>query len=123
MAVCTFAGLTVLDWVAWREQQVPFGADPLAGRTPTAENFVPVLAVPRPPLVSDFETVSSTSADEILENDELVLGVETGGEARAYPINMLNGPEREIINDKLGGRAIAAPGDTSATMASCMPAS
>jgi hypothetical protein len=37
-----------------------------------------------------------------------VLGVVVGKEARAYPINMLTNPTREIINDKLGGRAIAA---------------
>jgi hypothetical protein len=30
------------------------------------------------------------------------------GKARAYPINMLTGPRREIINDELGGKAIAA---------------
>jgi hypothetical protein len=47
-------------------------------------------------------------ADEILEDDELVLGVEIGGDTCAYPINMLTGPDREIINDELGGRAIAA---------------
>jgi hypothetical protein len=39
---------------------------------------------------------------------ELVLGVVVEGQARAYPINMLTGPQREIINDVLGGRAIAA---------------
>ena len=39
---------------------------------------------------------------------ELVLGLTLGGAARAYPINMLTEPQREIINDELGGRAIAA---------------
>ena len=38
----------------------------------------------------------------------LVLGVTVGEESRAYPINMLTGPSREILNDALGGRAIAA---------------
>ncbi len=40
--------------------------------------------------------------------DELVIGVHINGEARAYPINQLTGPSREIINDQLGGIAIAA---------------
>ncbi len=40
--------------------------------------------------------------------NELVIGVEVNGAARAYPINQLNGPQREIINDVLGGTAIAA---------------
>jgi len=41
-------------------------------------------------------------------DNELVLGLELNGEARAYPINMLTGPSREIINDTLGGIPIAA---------------
>ena len=45
--------------------------------------------------------------NRIAAND-LVLGVVVGKEARAYPINMLTGPQREIINDELGGRSIAA---------------
>lgn len=51
------------------------------------------------------------SADEVahqVEDDELVLGVVIDGVARAYPINMLTGPSREIINDTLAGHAIAA---------------
>ena len=50
-------------------------------------------------------------ADEIgdmVRDDELVVGVVVGGKARAYPINMLTNPTREIINDDLGGRSIAA---------------
>ncbi len=46
--------------------------------------------------------------DTELDDNELVLGVVVGGEARAYPINMLTGPSREILNDELGGIAIAA---------------
>jgi hypothetical protein len=45
--------------------------------------------------------------DEVLPN-ELVLGVVVNGKPRAYPINQLTGPIREIINDELGGSAIAA---------------
>ena len=45
--------------------------------------------------------------DQVSDN-ELVLGVVVSGKARAYPLNMLTGPRREIINDKLGGRHIAA---------------
>ncbi len=43
-----------------------------------------------------------------LDDEELVLGVTVGEQSRAYPINMLTGPQREILNDRLGGRAIAA---------------
>ena len=50
-------------------------------------------------------------ADRVIDqvrDEELVLGVTLGNVARAYPINMLTRPTREIINDQLGGRAIAA---------------
>jgi len=43
-----------------------------------------------------------------VDDDELVIGVVIDGEARAYPINQLTGPDREIINDELAGTAIAA---------------
>lgn len=45
------------------------------------------------------EFVAADRAD--LRDDELVLGVAVGGEARAYPISPLNG--REIVNDVVGG--------------------
>jgi len=51
---------------------------------------------------------TAKQAAQQLNDKELVLGVVVGGQARAYPINMLTGPVREIINDRLGGRAIAA---------------
>ena len=44
---------------------------------------------------------ASQVADQVRDN-ELVLGVSVGGAARAYPINMLTGPRREIVNDRLG---------------------
>jgi hypothetical protein len=47
-------------------------------------------------------------SERVVRPNELVLGVVVEGKARAYPINMLTGPRREIINDELGGKAIAA---------------
>ncbi len=60
----------------------------------------PIRAITDPPIVKASETN--------LSDNELVLGVEIAGQARAYPINQLTGPRREIINDELGGTAIAA---------------
>jgi hypothetical protein len=37
-------------------------------------------------------------------NDELVMGVTIGGEAKAYAVGMLN--TREMVNDELGGKPI-----------------
>lgn len=60
-----------------------------------------------PPLTR-VPAVSAEAAARKLDPKELVLGVVVGKQARAYPINMLNGPSREIVNDELDGRAIAA---------------
>lgn len=43
-----------------------------------------------------------------LRDTDIVLGVVLGGEARAYPVSLMWGPEHEVVNDTLGGRAIAA---------------
>ena len=65
-------------------------------------------------VVKPFPTIEAAAAisgakvkDEVRPN-ELVLGVTVNGESRAYPINQLTRPTREIINDRLGGSAIAA---------------
>lgn len=41
-----------------------------------------------------------------MEQSEPVLGVELGGKARAYPLYLLD--HHEIVNDEVGGEAIAA---------------
>jgi hypothetical protein len=41
-----------------------------------------------------------------LQDWERVLGVTDGQESRAYPLRILDA--REIVNDRIGGRAIAA---------------
>ena len=43
-------------------------------------------------------------ADRVRDQD-LVIGLVAGGRAFAYPINMLGGPQREIVNDEHGGVA------------------
>jgi hypothetical protein len=72
-------------------------------------NFKPVTVIKRafPPIV-DARSIRADQVAEQVRDNELVLGVVVGGKARAYPINMLTGPRREIINDTLGGRVIAA---------------
>ena len=68
---------------------------------------VTVLAEPLPPL-TDFRVVPARAGERELDAFELVLGVTVGGASRAYAINMLTGPKREILNDQLGGTPIAA---------------
>jgi hypothetical protein len=42
-----------------------------------------------------------------IADSDLVLGILLNGEARAYPVNYMNGPTNEVVNDVLGGEAIA----------------
>jgi hypothetical protein len=63
-------------------------------------NPVVIEKEPRPPIVN----APFIKANEVVDRvrpEELVLGIVIAGEARAYPINMLVGPEREIINDTI----------------------
>ena len=76
---------------------------------PTDGDFRPVVAIPYAmAAITEFPIVSADRADAELHEAELVLGVTVGEQSRAYPINTLTGPSREIVNDELGGRAIAA---------------
>lgn len=75
--------------------------------------YNPQVAVPphvrRPfPAITKFPVKSAKEATALLNPTELVIGVIVNGKARAYPINTLTGPKREILNDDLGGKAIAA---------------
>ncbi len=46
------------------------------------------------------------AAEAALGDGDMVMGVVIEGEARAYPVNYMNGPYNEVVNDTLGGRAI-----------------
>jgi hypothetical protein len=70
--------------------------------------FTPRRVVDPMPAIVDAPIAAAEQIGDRVHDNELVLGVVVGGQARAYPINMLTGPRREIINDTLGGRAIAA---------------
>ncbi len=75
---------------------------------PSPQSFYPMRVVRRPPVLSGFEILSVADAIDRVNDEELVLAVEIDGEARAYPLNVMTGPEREVFNDELAGRAIAA---------------
>ena len=81
---------------------------PLIAQSETTREFRPLrLLTPRPP-ITEPETLAAVDVHDQVSDNELVLGVVVGGRARAYPINMLTGPSREIINDTLGDVPIAA---------------
>ena len=79
------------------------------GKTPKLVLDKPLqkMAKAAPP-ITQFTTITVGDVGDQLNPTELVLGVTVNGQSRAYPINMLTGPTREIINDSLGGKAIAA---------------
>jgi len=79
-----------------------------AGQGSGEDDFRPKRVIPRRPAIVDPAIVSADRIGDRVAANELVLGVVIGNEARAYPINMLTGPSREIVNDTLGGQAIAA---------------
>ncbi len=72
--------------------------------------FRPAVALQksRPPITDiPVRLVSEVAENETeLMPNFLVLGVTVNGESRAYPLNQLVGPEREIFNDELGGLPI-----------------
>ncbi len=75
---------------------------------PKAGEFRPQKVLdPLPPL-TEFPVKKVSEVGKDLNPAELVIGVTVGKESRAYPVNMLTGPRREILNDTLGGKSIAA---------------
>lgn len=58
------------------------------------------------PALNRPQAVSAAEGDRFLAPGALVLGVSFGGQSRAYPHNVLWW--HEIVNDEVGGRAIAA---------------
>jgi Protein of unknown function (DUF3179) len=94
--------LSLVIWSLVSYREVAVSPEPFR-----IENSLAVPIAPPQPAVTDFPLKHRREAASHMHPDELVLGVEIGGEARAYPLNMLSGPNREILNDTLGGRSIA----------------
>lgn len=58
------------------------------------------------PLHCDPPLLAAEEADSLVEGDELVLGVVINGDARAYPLNRMSGPQDEVLNDTIGGEPV-----------------
>lgn len=70
--------------------------------------WAPVRQLEQQPPITDFQIKSVDEAKNEINPEDLVLGVTLNGQSRAYPLNVLTGPEREVFNDTLGGVPIAA---------------
>lgn len=75
---------------------------------PRKRDFNPRVLMKHLRPIENAPFILATKVTNQVADNELVLGVVVAGQSRAYPINMLTGPQREIINDELGGQAIAA---------------
>ena len=85
----------------------PRPESPLGPATGNVNEYSPTQLLRKPiRAIVDPDIVTVDKAE--VHDNELVVGVEVNGEARAYPINQLTGPQREIINDRLGETVIAA---------------
>ena len=69
-------------------------------------DVVTVLAKDAIPAIRSPEFVDAAGAEEWMNADEPIIGVEIDGDARAYPVAMLS--RHEIVNDTVGGVPIAA---------------
>ncbi len=68
-------------------------------------NIVTLLPKNAIPAINNPQFVSGAEADTQYHDEELVIGVEIDGDARAYSVPFLSG--HEIVNDIVGGEPIA----------------
>ncbi len=74
-----------------------------------SSDFQPKTVIEKPfDAITEAPFQTAEEGSKILGDAMLVLGVEYDGVAKAYPIGMLCGPSREIINDTFGEHAVAA---------------
>lgn len=71
------------------------------------DKFKPIKLVRPFPAIINPKNISADQAKKEIRAKELVIGVTVKGESRAYPINMMSRPTREIVTDTLGGKRIA----------------
>lgn len=113
LAACTGSGgaqpLPTSEPTAVAASTVPEEVDVGATRLP-ADKYADleiVTLLPRDaiPAIDDPQFLTTAEADDFYDPDELVLGVEFDGDARAYSVPFLS--NREIVNDTVGGVKIA----------------
>jgi len=68
-------------------------------------DFLPPLDAPRTMAGFEMQGWNETHRTKLVVSDDRVIGVVVGGEARAYPVRVMN--VHEVCNDTLGGMPIA----------------
>ncbi len=114
MISVSLGSVTLVAILVWRSMRETLDAENTPNYVPTEwttpmnqEHFNPVQVVKAAEPITRFPIVSASVASSWIEDDEQVIAVEVNGQTRAYSLNMLTGPDREIINDELGGEPIA----------------
>jgi hypothetical protein len=105
---CVVAGLILLSRQQGTDQTAQAQTPKAAPKPAPPAGFHPRKVVGRFKPITEFPIVAVDKIGDRLNPSELVLGVTVGKQSRAYPINMLTGPTREILNDTLDGHPIAA---------------
>ena len=62
--------------------------------------------LPRGRIAAIFQPQFATAAEADIPADAWVLGVDVGGQPRAYSLNLLN--HHEVVNDRVGDKTFAA---------------
>ena len=104
--------LGYLFWIATAGSTVPQGETLVINqgdaRNQTEEvtvDIVTLLGFDAIPSIEHPRFVEPEVADETYFQDELVLGIEVNGDARAYSVPVLS--RHEIVNDVVGGKPVA----------------
>ena len=104
LAACSQAIATPAD-IALEETSSDPGAISSAGERYSDYQILTVLPRDAIPAIDNPEFESVAEANESYDEDELILGVEFNGDARAYSVPLLS--SHEIVNDTVGGVKIA----------------
>jgi hypothetical protein len=82
-----------------------YRANPVSDRDYSQYEIITVLPQDAIPAIDRPSLYKAERADREYEPDEIVIGVEFNGDARAYPIDILS--RHEIVNDTVGGIHLA----------------
>jgi hypothetical protein len=109
LVLCACALETMTITYAFQQETRRVSGQPLGvADVAVADDFRPEKAAARYQPITEFDVVTARDVGDKINPSELVVATTLNGKSRAYPINMLAGPSREILNDELGGTAIAA---------------
>jgi hypothetical protein len=82
-----------------------YDTNPVSDRDYSEYEIITLLPPDGIPALTNPPMYDATSADQEYNPDEMVIGVEFNGDARAFPVDVLS--RHEIVNDTIGGIHVA----------------